>query len=305
MIFQLTDDLCQKIIRNLENQEEKFYFDAESLDFLPRSNFSACEKLINERFYLLPDWKSEDGFALMQDFVNLIDFPKAKSSLQSVLHSGRGVFKGFKKELKNYPQQERLWHSFKNKKMSEYVHLWYNGLREIWGLEKLEIKSDFFDDELNDLVYDDFYFQEYDFARDSDLIIKMFHESSFGLTNFPHALKEAAFDFWHHQFLYSKEGQNGFIVRSLSDDFAGCITFASSKNLTQTEKTCTVTSFFVLEKYLGLGIEKALLEMCIDFLKEHNFKWILLAYSFIPESVENLIEEFNFERTGIGFIAEI
>ena len=81
--------------------------------------------------------------------------------------------------------------------------------------------------------------------------------------------------------------------------------FASLKNLTQTEKTCTVTSFFVLEKYLGLGIEKALLEMCIDFLKEHNFKWILLAYSFIPESVENLIEEFNFERTGIGFIAEI
>ena len=50
MIFQLTDDLCQKIIRNLENQEEKFYFDAESLDFLPRSNFSDCEKLINERF---------------------------------------------------------------------------------------------------------------------------------------------------------------------------------------------------------------------------------------------------------------
>ena len=43
--------------------------------------------------------------------------------------------------LKNYPEVEKLWHLHKNRKMRLFINDWYNQLREIWGLEKLELAS--------------------------------------------------------------------------------------------------------------------------------------------------------------------
>ncbi len=303
MIFELTDELKQKIIQNLENQNEKFVLDAKNSNLISVTDSSFNERLLNEQFFYLPEWNSKNGFELMQNFVNALHSPLAKDSLQNILYSGRGVFKSFKTELKNYPQIEKVWHSYKNRKMSAFVQVWYDELCEIWGLEKLEIESENFEDESLDLLKDDFSFREYDFSKDKSKIIQLFRESCLGLNGeFSQSVTESVFNFWQNQFLQN-ECQKGYICNTLQNGVAGAFTFLSQEN--QTEKCANITSFFVLKEFQGLGIGKMLLEMGFRLLKKQGFKWILLMYTAIPKSLETLLIKYNFLRTDFGFIAEL
>lgn len=304
MVFTLTDELCQQIIKNLENQNEKFYVDAENSCLVSKTDSSFNENLINQKFYDLPEWNSQKGFELMQNFVKALHSPLAKSELQKILYSGRGVFKSFKTELKNYPQVEKVWHSYKNRKMNNLVKLWYDELCENWGLEKLEIDSDLNDENLDLLKYD-FSFREYDFSKDEGNVLRIFRENAFIYDcDYSKTVAECVFNFWRNQFLCNKNNQKGYICNSLDNEFAGIITILD-ENQNKTEKVAILSSFFVLEKFRGLGIGKNLLEMCIKFLKDKDFKWILLMYTAIPDSLENLLKEFDFKKTEFGFLKEV
>ena len=66
----------------------------------------------------------------------------------------------FRNTLKKYPEIDKRWHIFKHRTMSARINEWYNSLREIWGLEKLDQLSESDDA----LVHDDFSFEEYNFC---------------------------------------------------------------------------------------------------------------------------------------------
>ena len=122
-------------------------------------------------------------------------------------------------------------------------------------------------------------------------------------------LKRALFDLWMQQFESCVlQNQIGIVCHSNSDEFAGCITakpVAGEKNPHGTDKIVVLTSFYVLEKFRGLGIGSELLELFMDALKDQKKKWVLLTNTIVPDSLMPLLTRNGFERIGSGFVAEL
>lgn len=291
MIFTLTDRLLGDIIQAMENQEKVFVVNAASSQLVEEIQSD------EENFYKLPEWTPSDGFKMRQDFVDALHAPIAKEELQAVLHSGRGVFKNFRTILKSYPEIDKRWHIFKNKYMSIRINDWYNSLREVWGLEKLDQYTEA--DEV--LIHDDFSFTEYISEIDNKLIFKNINANFIDDENLPSELKNAIYEMWKSQFeKYETTNQIGYICKSLSDDFAGCIT--TSPILNNQEKIIIVTSFFVPEQFRGLGIGTELISMCISKLQSLGKKIILLPNLMAPEIIEPLLIRTGFVKNNFGYV---
>ena len=298
MEFTLTDELIEAIISAMENQEAAFAVNAEASSLV---QLDESVKVDDNIFYGLPEWKPADGFALREAFVNQLHVPEVQRELKNVLHSGRGVFKNFRNVLKDYPDVDKRWHIFKYKFMSARITDWYNSLRQVWGLEKL----DYFSETDDDLVHDDFSFEEYKSAENQNEVLE--NTSAF-LTddnwNLPDELKKAFYESIVNQFKnYEADNQTGFICRSQSDDFAGCIT--ASVMTENQEETMILTSFFIPENFRGLGIGTELLTMLLEKLKDNGKKWIFLPNIMIPEFLEPLLIRTGFTKIRNGFFAEI
>ena len=289
MTFALTDQLIDSIQSAMDNQEQQFLIDAANGCLIEQNELKADE----ENYYRLPGWNSTEGYNLRQTFVNRLYSPFAKEELQSCLHSGRGVFKNFRTILKKYPEVEKRWYVFRNREMGLFINRWYNSLREIWGLEKLAYVPE--SDE--DLIHDDFSFRDYN-SSESDLICSYIHAGFIEEQNdLEEELQSAFYEMWLDQFLNAdNKHQKGISCHSLTDDFAGCITY-----LPVQEKVCVITSLFVPENYRGLGIGTELLSMCFSRLKSDGIKWITLPQIIIPESFLHLLTGMGFEKTGTGY----
>jgi GNAT superfamily N-acetyltransferase len=297
MTFALTQILVDSIQTALENQEKSFIVDAENCGIIEKDDSVTVD---DEKFYNLPEWTSADGFKLREDFVNNLYSPLAREELQGILHSGRGVFKSFRNVLKKYPEVEKKWHVFKNRTMNKYINDWYNSLREIWGLEKLDYIPE--SDEM--LIHDDFSFSEYNSENQEEIFLNI---SAALKTEYGEISEEiiAAFsEMWKSSFLsFDSSSQIGYLCRSLSDDFAGCITAAPvSEN---NKKVMILTSLFVSNGFRGLGIGTELLSMCLAELKRNGKDWILLPNIILPESLEQLLIRTGFEKIGSGYAAKL
>lgn len=298
MFFTLTETLVDDIQSALENQEKSFIVNAEQGIIIEKT---PSVKVDEDKFYELPEWTSANGFKLREDFVNNLYSPIVHDELQAVLHSGRGVFKNFRNVLKEYPEVEKKWHVFKNRTMNAYINDWYNSLREIWGLEKLDYISEA--DET--LIHDDFSFSEYNFEVDNSEIFQNIN-AAFGTENqdTPEEIKTAIYEMWKNQFeSFDSTSQIGYVCRSLSDEFAGCITAVPVTE--KQEKIMVLSSLFVPVNFRGLGIGTELLSMCLSKLKECGKTWILLPNIIIPENLMPLLSRTGFEKTGSGYAAKL
>ena len=297
MTFNLTESLLDEIITALENQEQQFLVDAAQNALIEKSEGLKGD---NDFFYELPEWDSASGFKLREDFVANLNSPLAHEALQEVLHSGRGVFKNFRNEIKNYPEVEKRWHIYKNNKMMCYINDWYNNLREVWGLEKL----DYVPDSDDSLIHDDFSFTAYNQQDKKELVLFMnaaFRERN---ENLSPELSQALYNIWLEQFeLAESKGELGFICRSFSNDFAGCITV--SQFLQKQEKVMVLTSLFVPEAFRGLGIGTELINMCLSELKKLGKNWLILPNMFIPDFLEPLLLRTGFDKIDSGYAAKL
>lgn len=297
MVFALTEKLEDEILQALENQEQKFLVDAKNSALISSDNISADEN----SFYVLPEWNSSDGFNLMEDFVNVLHSPIAKDELQRILHSGRGVFRNFKDELKRYPEVEKRWHQFKNRKMRLYINGWYNQLREVWGLEKLAQEPE----EIEDLIQNDFNFSNYSLSDHGEILQKLKIAALSEFENSaPEDLRMALIDLWIERFKSGNDvEQTGIVCHSNSDEFAGCITAMPISK--RTDKIVTLTSFYVPEKFRGLGIGSELLNSFMNALRDQKKKWVLLTNVIMPDFLIPLLSRNGFEKFGSGFVAEL
>lgn len=89
------------------------------------------------RFVAPPEWSSREGFKLMEDFLGMVRQPSARQELGAALARGKGVFKAFKEVLAAHPEIEKAFRDHKTRAMRAAIRAWYNGLREIRGLERL------------------------------------------------------------------------------------------------------------------------------------------------------------------------
>ena len=296
MTFSLTDELTDSIISAMENQEKVFLVDAASNQLVEGGNHTSDD----ENFYDLPEWKPADGFLIREDFVNQLHSPLAHDKLQSVLHSGRGVFKNFRNVLKDYPEIDKRWHIFKHNIMSARINEWYNSLREIWGLEKLDQLSESDDS----LVHDDFSFKEYDSSVDKKTILLNIDASWYDDEEVPSEVNEAICKMWLNHFENDKaDFQTGYVCYSLSDEFSGCIT--ASSILDRQKNILTITSLFVPEQFRGLGIGTELINLCITKLEKLGKGWILIPNFIAPDILQPLLTRIGFKKFNSGYLLQL
>ncbi len=296
MTFLLTDELIDSIISAMENQEKVFLVDAASNQLVESGNHTSDD----ENFYDLPEWKPADGFLIREDFVNQLHSPLAHDKLQSVLHSGRGVFKNFRNVLKDYPEIDKRWHIFKHRIMSARINEWYNSLREIWGLEKLDQLSESDDS----LVHDDFSFKEYDSSVDKKTILLNIDASWYDDEEVPSEVNEAICKMWLNHFENDKSDfQTGYVCYSLSDEFSGCITVSSI--LDRQKNILTITSLFVPEQFRGLGIGTELINLCITKLEKLGKGWVLIPNFIAPDILQPLLTRIGFKKFNSGYLLQL
>ena len=294
MNFLLTDELIGSIISAMENQEKTFAVDAAKNQL---TEVSESFYIDEENFYCLPEWKPSDGFSIREAFVNQLHSPLVHDELQNVLHSGRGVFKSFRNVLKNYPEIDKRWHIFKHKIMSVKINEWYNSLREVWGLEKLEqlYESD------DTSIYDDFSFKEYNASSDKKMLLLQFDPNSCYDEKLPLEVFEAIYEKWYNDFEKSDEkNQFGFICFSHSDEFAGCLTLSQMSE--KQKDIMIVTGLFVPKQFRGLGICTELIQKSVSKLQTVGKKWILMPNSIIPEILQPLLIRTGFEKINFGYM---
>ena len=302
MVFTLTAKLADEILQALENQEQTFVVDSKNECLVPLSSKVSVDE---DSFYALPEWTSSQGFALREDFVSALHSPIAKDELQRILHSGRGVFRSFKNTLKEYPEVEKLWHQYKNKQMLSYINDWYNQLREIWGLERLETEIE----NLDNLIDGDFVFQNFDSKKGSAILHEFLDAATQDFELIPdEKMQKVLKEMISNQFMEGCSGDNvveqpGILCRTLSEEFAGIIT---SKPISGANDECMlITSLFVAPQYRGLGIGTRLLQQHLTALKKLGKNRILLTYSMIPEVLEPFLLSSGFRKIGSGFFSEI
>lgn len=294
MTFDLSDELISNIISAMDNQDSVFVVDATNAVLVEEQPSD------EERYYGLPEWNSADGFEVRESFVNQLHSPLVREELQNVLHSGRGVFKNFRNVLKEYPEIDKRWHIYKHRMMSARINEWYNSLREIWGLEKL----DQFTETDDELVHDDFSFKEYNSSEDDKKILLNISVTTFGDEDLPSEVNNAVYGMWRNQFLNgSSTEQSGYVCYSFSEEFAGCIT--ASPCLSKQDKIMFLTSLFVPESFRGLGICTELISMYVAKLQSDGKKWLIIPQSITPEILQPLLIRTGFKKISSGYLLSL
>lgn len=298
MIFELTPSLCAQIEYAMENQKQFCGFDVSSSQVIECKE----EDVDEENIYSLPAWTSADGYNVLESFVNKYKTVKACAELIKILAEGRGVFKNFKNILKKYPEIERRFNLYKSNQLKSVIYEWYNALRESWGLEALD--QDFY--EYDDLVLEDFTFRSFNHNLDSENAAfeagVFFNELK---TRFSGELGQSICSFMNaqYEFFSSLSESRGFTCRTLTDEFAGCLTYSDC--LSSNKKTVFLTSLFVNKNFRGLGIARELLEKCISSLTENKVQFFIINNSFVPQVLKSTLIRLGFVENDFAFVNEL
>jgi GNAT superfamily N-acetyltransferase len=300
MIFDLTEELIDRILFSMEDQDEIFVVDAET------GNLVAIDEIDDdaedaERYYDLPVWDSVNGFQLMEQFVSVVRNPEAKESLRQVLSSGKKVFRNYKDVLKAYPEVESRWFSFKDREMKQHILEWYNVLREAWGLEAL---GDEPEDSAN-LVYGDFTVREYIGASDAEAVSRLKGEFLAEMeSRYQGEQGIAMSELWRTVSEYGASvNPLTLVAENAAGEFAGFVSAVRCPSYAV--YTVALNAFIVKRAYRGLGVGKALLEKQLALLREEHFRWVFIVNPFIPETVIPFLLRCGFERLGSGFVLDL
>jgi len=155
MRFEMDDTLLSEILFYMENQGGEFLLDTQEANVIDVYNNGGEEEehdFDGGRFIPLPEWDSQDGYRLMESFSSGLKNPIVRHELTNALNRNKGVFRAFRDVLSQYPEAEKMWYAHKERHMKDAVIVWYNALREEWGLEPVGIEPE---DDLS-LIFEDF-----------------------------------------------------------------------------------------------------------------------------------------------------
>jgi ribosomal protein S18 acetylase RimI-like enzyme len=258
MKFELSPELVDQIIFAMEDQENEYYLDLEEGVVVPAEELIGEEAEDEEERYLsLPEWRSVDGFNLMERFTATLRNPLYRERLRQILSSGRGVFRQFKNALKERPDIERLWFRFKNREMRKEVYRWYNALRESWGLKEVEIDWE----EPEDLLLSDFRVERWASPEEGlllELDRKGFQEMVATLS-LSEAEKEGLYRSKRFGLSPSHPDSIVFQARSPSEELVAFLWAMKNKFRTDVE-AFHILQLYCKPEYRGIGLSKALLE---------------------------------------------
>jgi GNAT superfamily N-acetyltransferase len=315
-MFELTRELVDQIIFGMENQHNDYFLDLERKQVVSKEE---VEEPDERRYLPLPEWRSVDGYTLMERFVGSLNNPIYRERLREVLSSGKGVFRQFKDTVKEKREIERLWYRFKEQEMRKYVVNWYNELRESWGLEPVDEEAIM---ETDDLVASDFHLaQESDPGRleevgqlDADAFAEF-------LPNASESFRDWLYE--HYRAGVAEPGGRGSVVISAetpSEEFAGFawgVVEAGSHEAAARESTepdgtprgsgavGELLQLYVHPEYRGLGIASQLLERCIEALHRRGSSRLVVRLPGHARVLENLLQRVGFEELEASYVLDL
>ncbi len=124
---RLGPEFIHQVIYCMENQEKKFVFDLNTLEFLECGQGDPLE----DSCITLPSWKSADGFRVMEEFTLSLENSFYKEKLRKVILEGSGVFRNFKNVLKESGWLEKQWRIFKSRYMHRIVLDWIEDIETL------------------------------------------------------------------------------------------------------------------------------------------------------------------------------
>lgn len=192
-MFQLDGKIEESIIFAMENQDSQSVIDLDTGELKPRmeDGARACEEDTRGeyRYESIPEWTSQDGFRLMEQFAQTLGHPIVRTDLLAALSRGRGVFRAFKNALEAHPDTEKKWYEYKTRAMKARIVGWYEDLRAARGLERLGLEPE----DTDDLLLSDFRILRLDAERWKELegLSRACREDA--LSRFPEALVEYEF----------------------------------------------------------------------------------------------------------------
>ena len=295
----MTSELINEIVFSMEDQNEFYLLDSSVPVLLKKEEVPDFD---SDRYYTLPVWDSISGFKLMEQFVTVLKNTLVADKLRSTLLAGKGVFRNFKNVLKDYPEVEKQWFSFKEQKMKQVILSWYNELRDFWGLEQMGIEPE----ENSELVLDDFVFRS---LRDSD--INTLHssvESAYGDINTGYDRESGAVLslLWEKQREFEDVKKSIILVcESVSEDFAGFAAASYFDDGTDLHHAVLMTSFLILPQFRGLGLGKELLKRILQELKQQQVKKVFFTDLLMPEFFYSVLLREGFSKLGSIFFIDL
>lgn len=281
-MFELDSALVESITYGMENQEQLHVLDAETLRVIAADQVDPSVPEDSGRYVPLPQWRPVDGFRMMEGFVSGLRNPLFREELRCILQSGRGVFRQFKDALRERPDMERLWFSWKQREMRHRIHDWYNGLREVWGLSPLAW-DDRPETDTSDLVLWDFTIGRAEPGPELEILDREFFDEAHG--GLLPGERDLLFLRLRTGLPSLAGGERRMIeARSAGGELAGFLWYEKGKSHAE------LVQLGVVPEFRGLGIARTLLARMRRELAEdvRNSSCCLSLWASVPPGAEFL-----------------
>ncbi len=292
--LRLTRELIDQIVFGMENQDREYVLDTEEATVIPAEQIP--EGASAERYLSLPEWRSVDGYNLMEQFVATLHNPIFRGRLRAILASGRGVFRQFKDTVRERREIERLWFNFKERAMRDLVADWYNDLRERDGLERLEAMVA--ETETDQLVESDFGFREAQPAElelirslDREAFDEVFAETGAGVV-----------DAFYAQFRSGVPDPGGpesslIVAETQGGDFAGFLW--SVRRPAGEVAVAFVQQIYVLPEFRGFGLARETFSSFCHQMHEQRVAEVVLPLYGTTLDLEPNFSNYGLRRAGV------
>jgi len=256
MRFELDKILIDEILFHMEDQDGEYLLDTQEAKIINIDMYDMDNEPENiyedeNRYISLPEWDSNDGFRLMEKFTSQLKNPVLRHELSFALNTKRGVFRSFKNVLEHYPEAEKMWYSFKERKMKEEVIAWYNSLREEWGLEPIGGDISEISEDISAIVLEDFIFRKGE-GKDAPEVSAL---HKFCVEESAENVKACVTD---SKAPSDSQGDIFLAAETASGEFCGYICAVNNGEYLQ------ITRLEVKPEYRGMGIGKTLLTKLLE-----------------------------------------
>ncbi len=286
--FSLTEEMIDQIIFYMEDQSGEYLINIKTGVIVPADSGE------NEDMAPLPQWRSSDGYLMMEKFVSSLHNPVYKEELRDVLSMGKGVFRNFKKIVKSYEPLKRRWYNFKDRYLKDLVVGWYNANNEASYFVRMGTDSL----ETDDIVMSDFSFssdcvigKEITFGIEERLFAEIFPDDPVMGRYYYAGIKEILSD-------PSKEILS--VCAGAGDDgFAGIIWGVVWS--CEEGSLLAIKEFYVKPEFRGLGLGKVMLEMLSDRASEAGLSRIHFEVPGSFPYIESMLEKQDYQPVSRSF----